>query len=113
MLLGVNHHEHLCLKVVPDRGDKHIDLAKPMRLERIFVGGIKSNGQGNLILDAIYSVHVVSTAITSAPFRKRPTAAELPNSPNPITAYFIRSQALRVSANDHILFGKLVIDMTA
>ena len=112
MLFRVNHHEHLCLKVVPDRGDKHIDFAKPMRLERIFVGGVKSNSQGNLVLDAIYSVHVGVYCNNLCAFRKRPTAAELPNSPNPITAYFINA-ALRVSANDHILFGKLVVDMTA
>jgi hypothetical protein len=44
VLLGVNHHQHLRLKVVPDRGDEHIDLTEPMRLERIFVGGVKFNG---------------------------------------------------------------------
>ena len=113
MLFGVNHHEHLCLKVVPDRGDKHIDLAKPMRLERIFVGGIKSNGQGNLILDAIYSVHVgiYCNNLCALPEETDCSrASEFSQSDNSV---FHKSQALRVSANDHILFGKLVIDMTA
>jgi hypothetical protein len=58
VLFGVNHHEHLRLKVVSDRGDKSIDFTEPMRLERIFMSGVKPNRQGHLILDAIYPVHV-------------------------------------------------------
>src|SRR5688572_17463103 len=57
---------------------------------------------------------LLSTAMTSAPFFVSSTAAALPNSPNPMTAYFIRIQELLFDhglTNNDFFLREVVFDL--